>query len=109
MFNPNPAPTTPSGSYLFTITGTSSSLSHTTKMTLVVVGDFSLNVSPSIALIGAGGKATYTVTMSRLNGFSGLRPAERGLAAAEVHGVVQPQPDHELFDANDPHAAARPQ
>ena len=81
-FSPNPATTaatlnvtinttTPAGSYVLTITGTSGSLSHTTTVTLTVNGDFSLSASPSSASVTAGGRATYTVTVTQLNGFTG--------------------------------------
>ena len=81
-FSPTPATTastlnvtiassTPSGSYVLTITGTSGTLTHSTTVTLVVAADFSLSVSPSSASTTAGGRVTYTVTVNALNGFTG--------------------------------------
>jgi hypothetical protein len=81
-FSPTPATTastlnvtigssTPSGSYVLTITGTSGSLSHSTTVTLVVTADFSISATPSSASTSGGGRVTYTVTVNSLNGFTG--------------------------------------
>jgi hypothetical protein len=61
------------GSYLFTVTGTSGSLSHTASATLVVgTPDFSLSISPSSQTIAPGATtANYTVSATPLYGFSG--------------------------------------
>ncbi len=66
-----PATTTP-GTYPLTITGTSGSLQQTTSASLVVaLPDFSLSISPSsVTVPGAGGTASYTVTINRTGGFS---------------------------------------
>lgn len=66
------ANTTPN-SYPLTITGTTSSLSHGRTATLQVVGaaDFTLSVQPASVTVLAGSTASYTVSISPLNGFTG--------------------------------------
>jgi len=64
------------GSYSLTITGTdsvSSTLTHSTQVTLVVTGtpDFSISASPSSQTVVQGGGTTYTATVAPLNGFTG--------------------------------------
>jgi uncharacterized membrane protein len=61
------------GTYPFTITGTSGSLSHSASATLVVQAapDFSLGISPGSQSVTAGGQATYSVTVTGSDGFSG--------------------------------------
>ncbi|GEM_PF-612178 len=66
--------TTPVGSSSVTVTGTSGSLSHgAAPVTLTVAPppDFSVSVTPSSFTISPGGTATYTVSASALNGFTG--------------------------------------
>ncbi|MGW3602754.1 S8 family serine peptidase [Micromonospora sp. NPDC005161] len=63
----------PPGTYALTVTGTSSSKSHSTGITLVVTPapDFSLTVSPSAATVQRGQTATYAVSTSAIGGFAG--------------------------------------
>jgi hypothetical protein len=61
------------GSYPLIITGTNGTLSQTTSVTLVVntPPDFSLNASPSTETISSGGTAQYTISLTRIGGFTG--------------------------------------
>src|SRR3989449_5448564 len=86
-FNPNPATansstltvttaaTTPTGSFVLTITGVSGALSRTASVTLVVsapaAGDFSLAASPASQTVPRGGTTSYSVNITRTGGFTG--------------------------------------
>jgi hypothetical protein len=63
------------GTYGFTITGTSGSLTHSVAATLVVqppaAGDFSLSISPASATVPSTGTTTFTVTVTPSGGFTG--------------------------------------
>ena len=61
---------TPGGTYTLTITATNGTLTHTAQVTLVV-GDFSLAVSPSSQTVRRGSKTSYTVTITPLGQFTG--------------------------------------
>ena len=86
------------GSYPFTITGTSGSLTHTTSATLVVqsgapAGDFSLSASPASQTAPSGFKSvTYTITIVRGSGFSRLVTLSTGPLPAGFRAVFSPNP-----------------
>ncbi|MFL6389136.1 MAG: beta strand repeat-containing protein [Terriglobales bacterium] len=61
---------TPAGSYTITLTGISGNLNHNIPVNLVVQ-DFAVSTVPASQTISAGSNATYTVSASALNGFSG--------------------------------------
>ena len=66
------AATTPLGSYPLTITGTDGVLTHTASITLVVTApDFTLTAAPASQTIVVGGTASYTASISPLNGYTG--------------------------------------
>lgn len=62
---------TPGGSYPLTVRAVSGSIVHTTTVTLVVSGQFSIGVSPTSQTVPRGQAATYTVTVTGDPGFSG--------------------------------------
>jgi len=65
--------TAAAGTYTLTVTGTSASLSHTASVTLVVTAapNFSLSATPASQTVTAGSNASYTASVSPLNGFTG--------------------------------------
>ena len=62
---------TPSGSYPLTIQGTSGPRTRTVNVTLVVGGDFTIAATPASQTITRGAIATYNVTITAGQGFSG--------------------------------------
>jgi uncharacterized membrane protein len=64
---------TPLGTHSLTIIGTSGNLLRSTTVSLVVVigADFSLTTTPSSQSISQGSGASYTVSVSALQGFTG--------------------------------------
>ncbi|MFD3402044.1 S8 family serine peptidase [Kribbella sp. NPDC058693] len=62
----------PAGTYTFTVSGSSGSLSHQVTLTLVVNRpDFGIAVSPASSTVTRGQTATYTVNVSPAGGFTG--------------------------------------
>ena len=63
---------TPAGTYVFTVTGTSGPLVHTTTGTLVVIApDFSVSATPSSQPVQNGQSVNYSVTLTPVNGYAG--------------------------------------
>jgi FG-GAP-like repeat len=60
----------PAGNYPFTVTGTSTPLSHSVSATLQI-WDFNGSVSPAAATVEAGGSATFNISVASVNGYSG--------------------------------------
>src|SRR5205085_1986455 len=73
--------TTPAANSTLTITGTNGTLAQTATVTLKVL-DFNITVTPATRTVAAGVATTYTVTITALNGFSGvITPTVAGLPA----------------------------
>src|SRR5581483_2655885 len=60
------------GSYPFTLTATSGSLTHSVSLTLVVsaAADFSIAVSPATQSVQPGSSVNYTATLTAQNGYA---------------------------------------
>src|SRR5437763_5973984 len=83
-FNPTPATasstlsvttsaSTPTGTYSLTLTGVSGSLTRRTTVTLVVSApapDFTLSASPASQTVLQGASTSYSLTISRMGGFT---------------------------------------
>jgi hypothetical protein len=65
---------TPTGTFTITITGTSGTSSHSTTVALTVnpPPDFSVSATPASRTVNRGSSTTYTVTVSKQDGFAGV-------------------------------------
>jgi len=65
---------TPLGTYQLTITATSGNLVHTASVNLIVsaAADFTLSATPSSLTVSRKSSGEYTISVSALNGFSGI-------------------------------------
>jgi uncharacterized membrane protein len=67
------SPSTPAGTFPLTVTGTGGGTTQTAQVQLIVnnTPDFRLSVTPQAIGVAAGGTATYKVTITAINGFTG--------------------------------------
>jgi VCBS repeat-containing protein len=63
---------TSAGVYMLTITGSSGNLTQTTTVNIVVGIDFQVSIAPTSQTVTVGGSTSYTVTITPVNGFSGV-------------------------------------
>ena len=84
------------GSYPFTVTGLSGSLTHTAAATLVVQAapapNFTISVTPSSQSLAASGTTAYTVTITPQNGFTGQVSLSVAGLPSRVTGSFSPNP-----------------
>jgi hypothetical protein len=88
--------TTPAGSYVFTVTGTSTvpPLTRNSTATLVVqTPDFSLSTTPSSVTVTAGSTANYTENVNRIAGFTGSVSLSISGLPAGAAGTFTPNPN----------------
>jgi hypothetical protein len=88
--------TTPAGSYVFTVTGTSTvpPLTRNSTATLVVqTPDFSLSTTPSSVTVTAGSTASYTENVTRTGGFTGPVTLSISGLPAGAAGTFTPNPN----------------
>ncbi len=95
-FSANPVPTPgtsvltisnamPAGSYTLTISGTGGGFTHSLMVALLVTGDFTLAIAPSLKTINVDGSAFYSLTVTPSGGFSGtVNLSVSGLSGAQV-------------------------
>jgi hypothetical protein len=85
-----PSSTAP-GNYQFNVIGTDGTLSHSIPLTLTVLApDFTISASPSSITVLPGGCASYTVTTSALNGFTGTTFLSQSGAPSGASAIFNP-------------------
>lgn len=81
------------GTYPFTITGTSGTITHTVNGTLVLTGgDFSISPSPDTKAIRAGTSDFININISRMSGFNGAIGFTVAGLPPGAQGVFDPNP-----------------
>lgn len=86
---------TPLGTQTFTVTGTSGSTKRTLELSIVVstppTPNLAVGVTPSSITVGPGSTATYSVSVSRLNGYDGpVALTHSGTYPAGVVATITP-------------------
>jgi hypothetical protein len=87
--------TTPTGSYVVTVTGTAGSVSHSAVVSLTVTspssqGDFAISVNPSSLTVSRSSSGTSVITLTSVNGFSGSVSLSAKVSSPHVHLNVSP-------------------
>ncbi len=82
------------GTYPLTVTGTATSATHSTTLSLTVTApalpDFSLSASPVSRTIKRGQSTSYSITITRVNGFSGAVTFSLGVLPSGPTGTFSP-------------------
>lgn len=80
------------GSYPLTVTGSDGTLTHTASITLVVTpaGDFNLTESPASQTINSGENTGFGLTITSVNGFTGVVTLSVSGLPAGASGVFTP-------------------
>jgi N,N-dimethylformamidase beta subunit-like protein len=85
--------TTPTGTYVLTVTGVNATVMHSTRVSLIVnPPDFTLSASPSSQTVLQGGSTSYGVTIGRTGGFAGLVSLSVTGLPAGANGTFTPNP-----------------